>query len=57
MQDFCVVLNHCGFVGLGYSRPDYTWYGWQKGELIWERLDRGLQTMSIGRVKHLNCFT
>lgn len=63
MQDFRDVLDHCGFVDLGYLGSDYTWYGQRRGELIWERLDRGvanyewLAKFPMGRVKHLNCFT
>ena len=42
MQTFRNVLDHCGFVDLGYSGPDFTWHGHHRGELIWERLDRGV---------------
>lgn len=65
MQDFCDVFDLCGFVDLGYSGLDYTWYGRRQWELIWERLDRGVANyewlakfpMAMGRVQHLNCFT
>ena len=56
-------LDHCGFVDLGFSRLDFTWYGRQRGEWIWERLDRGvanyeqLTWFPTGRIKHLNCYT
>ena len=42
MQAFRDVLDLCGLVDLGYSGPDYTWHGRCRGELIWERLDRGV---------------
>lgn len=42
MQMFRDVLDHCGFKDLEYSRKDFTWHGWRRGELIWERLDRGV---------------
>ena len=63
MQNFRDVLDHCGFVDLGFSRPDYTWHRRRRGEWTWERLDRGvanyewLTWFPTGRVKHLNCFT
>ena len=63
MQDFCDILNHCGFVDLGFLGLDFTWHGIHRGELIWERLDRGvanyewLAKFLTGRIKHLNCFT
>ena len=38
-------MDGCGFIDLGFSGP---WYTWQKhfsiGHLIWERLDRALDT-------------
>ncbi|XP_065631679.1 uncharacterized protein LOC136068452 [Quercus suber] len=63
MQNFREVLDHCGFVDLGFSGPEFTWHGRRGGELIWERLDRGvanyewLARFPTGRIKHLNCFT
>ena len=63
MQDFRVILDHCGFVDLGFSGLDFTWHCIRRGELIWERLDRGvanyewLAKFPMGRIKHLNCFT
>ena len=63
MQAFRDVLDHCGFVDLGYLGPDFTWHGRCRGELIWERLDRGvvnydwLSRFPIGRIQHLNCYT
>ena len=63
MQNFRDVLDHCGFVDLGFSGPDFTWHDKRRGEGIWERLDRGianyewLTRFPTGRVKHLNCFT
>ena len=42
MQAFRDVFDHCGFVDLGYSGLDFTWHGRRRGELIWERLDRGV---------------
>ena len=63
MQAFRDVLDLCGLVDLGYSSPDYTWHGRCRGELIGERLDRGvanyewLARFLIGRIRHLNCFT
>lgn len=63
MQAFHDILDHCGFVDLGFSSPDFTWHGICRGELIWERLDKGvanyewLAKFPTGRIKHLNCFT
>ena len=39
MQTFRDVLDHCGFMDLGYSGPDFSWHACCQGELIWERLD------------------
>ena len=63
MQAFVDVLDHCGFVDLGYSGLDFTWHGRRRGELIWERLDRGvanyewLARFPTRRIRHLHCFT
>lgn len=63
MQNFRDILDHCGFVDLGFTRPGYTWHGRQRGELIWERLDGGvanyewLARFPTGRVQYLHCFT
>ena len=62
-QNFREVLDHCGFVDLDFSRPEFTWHGRCGGELIWERLDKGvanyewLARFPTGRIKHLNWFT
>ncbi|XP_075645403.1 uncharacterized protein LOC142616429 [Castanea sativa] len=43
--------------------PEFTWHGKRRGELVWERLDRGvanyewLNKFPIGRVQHLHRFT
>ena len=63
MQNFREVLVHYGFVDLGFSGLEFTWHGRRGGELIWERLDRGvanyewLARFPTRRIKHLNCFT
>ncbi|XP_050241121.1 uncharacterized protein LOC126690018 [Quercus robur] len=63
MQSFRDILDLCGFVDLGFSGPEFTWHGRRRGELIWERLDRGvanyewLARFPTGRIKHLHCFT
>ena len=63
MQMFREVLDHCGFVDLGYSGPDFTWHGWRRGELIWERLDRGVANYDwvsrfpAARIQHFHCYT
>ena len=63
MQMFREVLDHCGFVDLGYSGPDFTWHGWRRGELIWERLDRGVanydwvSSFPTARIQHLHYYT
>ncbi|XP_065639086.1 uncharacterized protein LOC136071560 [Quercus suber] len=63
MQRFREALDHCDFVDLGFSGPAFTWHGRRWGELIWERLDRGvanyewLARFPTGRVRHLSCFT
>ena len=60
---FREVLDHYGFVDLGYSGPNFTWHGWRRGELIWERLNRGVANYEwishfpIARVQHLHCYT
>ena len=63
IQSFQEALDDCGFIDLGFSGPDFTWHGKRKGELVWERLDRGvanyewLNRFPTGRVHHLHCFT
>ena len=63
IHDFRDVLDHCGFVDLGYSGSDFTWHGRHRGELIWEMLDCGvanykwLARFLAGRIRHLNSFT
>ena len=63
MQMFREVLDHCGFVDLGYSGPYFTWHGWRRGELIWERLDRGVanydwvSSFPTARIQHLHYYT
>ncbi|KAK9988680.1 hypothetical protein SO802_028919 [Lithocarpus litseifolius] len=63
MRNFRDALDHCGFVDLGFSGPEFTCHGRHGGEMIWERLDGGvanyewLDKFPTGRVKHLNCFT
>ena len=42
MQAFRDVLDVCGFVDLGFTRPEFTWHSRRHGHLIWERLDRGM---------------
>lgn len=63
MENFRDVLNFYGFVDLGYSGLDFTWKGKQRDEMIWERLDRGVENnewltkFPTSRVRQLNCFT
>ncbi|KAL0013375.1 hypothetical protein SO802_000444 [Lithocarpus litseifolius] len=63
MQSFWEVLDDCGFIDLGFSGPEFTWHGKRRGELVWERLDRGvpnyewLNKFPMGSVQHLHCFT
>ena len=60
---FKEALDHCGFVDLGYSGPDFTWHGWRRGELIWERLDHGVANYKwvsrfpTARIQHLHYYT
>lgn len=42
MQNFRDVLDHCGFLDLGFLGLEFTWCGWRRGEMIWERLDQGV---------------
>ena len=42
MENFWDVLDFYVFVDLGYSGLDFTWRGRWRGEMIWERLDRGV---------------
>ena len=57
------VLDHCGFINLGFSGLAFTWRGRRRGEWIWERLDRGvanvdwLEKFPTGRIRNLSCFT
>ena len=48
MQMFKDVLDHYGFVDLGYFGSDYTWHGRRRGELIWQRLDYGVDVHARG---------
>ena len=63
MENFHEILDVCGFVDLGYSGLDFTCKGRRRGELIWERLDKGvanydwLTKFPMSRVRHLNCLT
>ena len=63
MQQFKDVLDHYGFVNLGFSGPAFTWRGRRRGEWIWERLDRGvvnydwLEKFPTGRIRNLPCIT
>ena len=63
MQSFREALDDCGFIDLGFSRPKFTWHGKRIGELILNRLDRGvanykwLNRFPMGKVQHLHCFT
>ena len=63
MQSFQEALDDCGFIDLGFSRPDFTWHGKRREEFIWERLDRGVANYELlnrfptGRIHHLHCFT
>lgn len=34
MQNFCDILDYCGFMDLGYSGSDYDWYRRRGGDLI-----------------------
>ena len=58
MQAFREAMDACEFVDLGFSGPTFTWHGKRGGELIWERLDRGLANYDwlakfpTGRIKH-----
>jgi len=42
MQAFRDVLDVCGFMDLGFTGPEFTWQGVRHGQVIWERLDRGV---------------
>ena len=42
MQAFRDVLDTCGFMDLGFTGLEFTWPGVQHGQVIWERLDRGV---------------
>ena len=39
MQAFKDVLDTCGFMDLCFTRPEFTWHGVRRGQVIWERLD------------------
>ena len=63
MQQFRDVLDHCGFVDLGFPGPTFMRKGKHQGEWIWERLDQGvvnydwLEKFSMCRIRNLFCFT
>ena len=63
MQMFREVLDHCGFVDLDCLGLDFSWHGWRRGELIWERLDRRVanydwvSSFPAARIQHLHCYT
>ena len=63
MQQFRDVLDHCGFVDLGFLGLSFTWRGRRWGEWVWEWLDRGvvnydwLAKFLTGRIRNLSCFT
>ena len=41
MQDFCEILDECGFADLGFSGQKFTWCKrLASGVMVWERLDR-----------------
>ena len=46
MQLFQEVIDECGFMDLGYVGSKFTWARhFENGNLIWQRLDRGLLLM------------
>lgn len=61
MQAFRDTLDVCGFVDLGFTGPESTWYGNRHGHTIWERLDRGVTTHDwlekypTASIWHLHC--
>ena len=63
MQNFQDILDHCGFMDLCFSSPEFTLRGRRQGEMIWERLDQGLANYEwlerylTGWIRHLNYFT
>ncbi|KAK7860842.1 hypothetical protein CFP56_029281, partial [Quercus suber] len=50
-------------IDLGFSGLEFTWHRKRRGELVWERFDRGvanyewLNRFPTGRVHHLHYFT
>ena len=46
MQLFWDIIDECGFLDLGFTGSQFTWNKhFEDGHYIWERLDRGLQTI------------
>ncbi|XP_050242446.1 uncharacterized protein LOC126691441 [Quercus robur] len=60
MQAFRDVLA-CGFVDLGFTVPEFSWQGNRHGQVIWERLDRGVANYDwmarfpAATIRHLHC--
>ena len=60
MQAFWDVLA-CGFVDLGFTGPEFSWQGNRHGQVIWERLDRGVANYDwmarfpAATIRHLHC--
>ena len=64
MQAFRDVIDECGFMDLGFIRPNFTWSKhYTNGHSIWERLNRGLATNQWfmkfpgTRIHHLPCLS
>ena len=63
MQAFRDVLDVCGFMDLGFTGPEFTWQGVRHGQVIWERLDRGVANYDwmakfpTAAIRHLHCIS
>ena len=61
MQAFRESLDVCGFVDLGFTGLEFTWYGNKHSHTIWERLDKGaathdwLEKYLATSIRHLHC--
>ena len=63
MQAFRDVLDTCGFMDLGFTGSEFTWQEVRHGQVIWERLDRGVTNYDwmakfpTVTIRHLHCIS
>lgn len=63
MQAFRDALDTCGFMDLGFTSSEFIWQGVRNGQVIWERLDRGVANYDwmakfpTATIRHLHCIS